>query len=109
MRLQLSGNVNHRGFACLAGLSCLIANLFLTISQAEPAVAIPAFIVQSDSQRFQQSLAAHELRRYLFLRTGAWLEITNRPVEGQSNILLARRDSPELPQSLRHATSVVLQ
>jgi len=93
--------------AWLASFFCLNAIVFLQNAQATPTVTAPAVIVQSDSQSFQQNLAAHELRRYLFLRTGAWLEITNHPVKGQSNILLARRDSPELPQALRHATSTL--
>ncbi len=71
------------------------------------AAAAPPPIVTSANPSPDELLAAHEVRRYVYLRTGELLAIQNRSGrEGKACIFVARKDKPEIKGMAADAAAV---
>ena len=70
--------------------------LFITLLPVS-AFASPPIVGLPAQSSVNESLAAHEVRRYLYLRTGELSPIQSHPVKaGTALILVARKDRPEI-------------
>jgi hypothetical protein len=68
------------------------------------AVATSLPIVMPAKSSPKESLAAHEVRRYVYVRTGELLPIrTQSGKAGEAYILVARKDQPETKGLVGHA------
>lgn len=70
----------------------LLVTGLLHTTQAAPPV-VPSAVVASSSDTFAERLAAQEIRRYVYLRTGTLLPIVEEPAKTQDGlIVVGRRD-----------------
>jgi hypothetical protein len=67
----------------------LVAGLLHTTQAAPPVV--PSAVVASSSDTFAERLAAQEIRRYVYLRTGTLLPIVEEPAKTQDGLIVVGR------------------
>jgi len=81
--------MSRRWMLLSATLACVVVN---SLCLAGP----PAAVVCSPEAGFREKLAAREIRRYVYLRTGELLPISksDSPPAGADAIVVARRDRP---------------
>jgi len=88
--------MNRRSTLFLLGVSLRVLGLGLT-SAAPAAQPKPATIVSPRDASWMEQLAAREVRRYVYLRTGRLLPMMTEPkgtLPGGDLILVARKDRP---------------